>query len=256
MAYTLNGVEYPSVTTITGILDKPALLQWAANCAVDYIKDNLEAIKDPIDVHRGEDVLEAARKAYTLKRDEAAGAGTAVHNAILAYIQCDDKDDPDASYRKLLDTDEAYNGFMAFRSWESKNHVEWLENECEVFSVLHGYAGRFDAIAKVNGHRYLLDFKTSSGVWPEMRWQVCAYRQAYNEMLEEGQETIENLAILHLNKATGEPTFIPVEKDLDRMTELFNYLVMVYYFMANRRLKNNRFVALAKGESFDVEMPF
>ena len=248
MAYELNGIEYPSVTTITGILDKPALLGWASNCAVDYIQENLDAIKDPDDVHRGEGVLEQARKAYSQKRDDAASHGTKVHKAIELYIH-------GQNYSEFLDTEESRTGFKAFLSWEEKNHVEWLETECAVYSQTYGYAGRFDAIAIVNGHRYLIDFKTSKGVYDEMKYQLCAYRQAYNEMLQEGQETIENLAILHLDKLTGEPTFKPIEKDIDRMTTLFNFLTMSYYLMKNRRLKNNPFVARCKGET-NTELPF
>ncbi len=247
MAYELNGVEYPSVTTITGILDKPALIQWAANCAVDYVAGNLDRLKSD-NVHEGEAVLEEARKAHRTVKDEAAGNGTMVHKAIELYINHE-------PYEDLLATDEAKTAFSAFLSWEDKNHVLWEKTECQVFSVIHGYAGRFDAIAMVNGHRYLVDFKTSKGIWDEMKYQLCAYMQAYNEMLEEGQEPIENIAILHLDKQTGEPTFKPIEKDVDRMTTLFNFLAMAYYLLANRRLKNNPFVARAKGEK-DTELPF
>lgn len=249
MAYKLNGVEYPSVTTITGILDKPALLGWAANCAVDFIKERLDELKDPIDVHKGEDILEQARKAYALKRDTAADAGTQCHHAIQMYIE---GHDPYPS----LQCDEALNGYKAFLAWEELNHVEWLESEVTVYSVNHGYAGRFDAIANVNGHRFLIDFKTSKGVWDEHRYQVCAYRQAYNEMLREGQEPIENLAVLHLDKSSAEPNFIPLLNNIDRYTNLFNSLCMVYYLLKDRRLKNNPFVALAKGKSLQVEAPF
>jgi hypothetical protein len=241
MAYTLNGIEYPSVTTITGIMDKPALLQWSANCAVDYVIENIEAVKDPLDVHRGEDVLERARKAYATVRDNAASSGTQCHHAIEAYINGQNPEEH-------LKSEEARRGFEAFLSWEDKNHVEWLETECEVVSLKHGYAGRFDAIARINGHVYLIDFKTSSGVYDEMKWQLCAYRQAYNERLAVGKQPIENLAILHLDKKTAEPTFKPIEKDIERMTQLFNHLALVYYFAKNRRLKNNPFVAYAKGE--------
>lgn len=249
MAYLYDGVEYPSVTTITGILDKPALLGWAANCAVDFIKERLDEIKDPIDVHKGEDILEQARKAYTIKRDSAADAGTQCHHAIQMYIE---GHDPYPS----MQCDEALNGYKAFLAWEELNHVEWLESEVTVYSVNHGYAGRFDAIAKVNGHRFLIDFKTSKGVWDEHRYQVCAYRQAYNEMLREGQEPIENLAVLHLDKSSAEPNFIPLLNNIDRYTNLFNSLCMVYYLLKDRRLKNNPFVALAKGKSLQVEAPF
>ena len=247
MAYELNGIEYPSVTTITGILDKPALVQWAANCAVDYVAGNLDRLKSE-NVHEGEAVLEEARKAHKTVKDEAAGNGTKVHKAIELYINGQD-------YSELLDNEQTKTAFDAFLSWEDKNHVLWEKTECEVFSTIYGYAGRFDAIATINGHRYLVDFKTSKGIWSEMKYQLCAYRQAYNEMLEEGQEPIWNIAILHLDKETGEPTFKPIEKDVDRMTMLFNFLTMSYYLMANRRLKNNPFVARAKGE-METELPF
>ncbi len=128
MAYEFNGIEYPSVTTITGILDKPALLSWASNCAVDFIQENLDAIKDPIDVHRGEDVLEEARKAYAQKRDDAGAHGTKTHKAIEMYITGKE------GYLDILDTIESQTGFKAFLSWEEKNHVIWLETECAVYS--------------------------------------------------------------------------------------------------------------------------
>lgn len=251
MAYEKNGIEYPSVTTITGMLDKPALLGWAANCAVDHITENLVVVRDPTkNVHEIEAVLESARKAYSKKREDAASAGTMVHDAIEAHIKGEVydylliHDDPDI-------TEKARAGFNAFLSWESKNKVEWLESEVQVFCELEGYAGRFDAIAMVNGHRYLIDFKTSKGIYPEMPVQICAYRQAYNEMYPKSK--VENLALLHLDKETAEPTFKPIKKDIARMTVFFNSLVRAYYFQKNRRLKNNPFVALAKSWG---EMPF
>jgi len=60
MPYAKDGVEYPSVTTILGILDKPALKGWAAGCAVDYIRDNLEKIKHSDNVHEAETILSDA----------------------------------------------------------------------------------------------------------------------------------------------------------------------------------------------------
>lgn len=252
MAYEENGVQYPSVTTITGMLDKPALLQWASNCAVEYINDNIDIVKDPIDVHAGEDVLNQAKKAYCTKRDSAATSGTICHKAIEIYIQ--DGKTPEVE-EMLSDDESASTGFDAFIEWEETNHVKWLETECKVVSVLFGYAGRFDAIAEVNGIRYLIDFKTSKGIYDEMKYQLCAYRQAYNQQLEEGQEPIEKLAILHLDKITGEPGFKPIIKNVQRYTKLFNTLVRAYYLMEDRRLKNNPFVKSCKdiGKPIDID---
>lgn len=251
MAYELDGVQYPSVTTITGMLDKPALLNWSANCAVNFIIDNIDAVKDPIDVHRGEDILEQARKAHTMKRDAAAGSGTKCHKAIEVYIA----DGMTDEVKDILKDDEqAQTGFDAFLEWEEVNHVEWVDTECKVFSVVHGYAGRFDAIALVNGILYLIDFKTSAGIYDEMKYQLCAYRQAYNERLPEGKERIERLAILHLDKLTGEPTFKPVIKNIIRYTELYNTLTKAYYLMKDRRVKNNPFAKAVKELDSPVEL--
>ena len=44
--YTFNGKKLPSVTTITGQLDKSgALTYWAAGCAADYILEHIELVK-------------------------------------------------------------------------------------------------------------------------------------------------------------------------------------------------------------------
>lgn len=240
MAYEKNGIQYPSVTTILGILDKPALLSWASNSAVNYIEDNIDAVKDPLDVHRGEEVLELARTAYKKISKDACDSGSMTHHAIEAYIN-------GLEYEYILQTEESRNGFEAFLSWESKNHVEWLESEVEIIDEEIGYGGRFDAIARVNGHIYLIDFKTSKSIYDEMAVQLCAYRQTVNKVrLEAGLELIENIAVLHLNKETAEPTFKPFEKDLERKTAFFNALVNVYYLEKNRRLKNNPFVKKAK----------
>lgn len=244
MAYEQDGVEYPSVTTITGMLDKPMLLSWASNMAVDYIEERMEIVRDVLDVHRGEEVLRDARTAFKAVSKDACNSGTQCHKAIEAYIAGE-------PYDEILVSEEAHNGFKALLEWERLNNVEWLENEVKVVSVEHGYAGRFDAIARVNGHIFLIDFKTSKGIYDEMKWQLCAYRQAYNENQERPYD-IENIAVLHLDKVTSEPTFKPVTKDIDRMTRLFNTLVNAYYLMKNRRLKNNPFVKKAKGEKVEV----
>lgn len=49
-----------------------------------------------------------------------------------------------------------------------------------------------------------------------MKYQLCAYRQACNEMLEEGLEKLESMAILHLDKETGT---LPVAYGRDFLTQ-------------------------------------
>ena len=38
--YNIDGQEYPHITTILAILDKPTIKQWAVNLACDYVLNN------------------------------------------------------------------------------------------------------------------------------------------------------------------------------------------------------------------------
>ena len=75
MAYEFNGIEYPSVTTITGILDKASTFDWAVIALLITSKKILDAIKDPHTEGRGS-TLEQARKAACSKATMQAGTKT------------------------------------------------------------------------------------------------------------------------------------------------------------------------------------
>jgi len=235
MAYEKNGIEYPSVTTVLGILDKSgALTWWAAGCAVDYIKNNLDKIQNPDGAHAIDQIFKDAKGAFTKTSEKALDTGTQVHNAIERYIK--EKRDLTGEL-----TSEIQNGFLAFLEWESKNHVVWEKSELEIVSTKYGYAGTADAIAVVNGHRYLIDFKTSKAVYDEYRMQLAAYLLGWNEEYA-GEDKIQNVAVLRLDKETGEPEFKDLSKGIQEQGRAFLKLLDFYYFEKKRRLKNNPFV--------------
>jgi ATP-dependent exoDNAse (exonuclease V) beta subunit len=63
---------------------------------------------------------------------------------------------------------------LAFLKWKTDNDVEFLEVERLVYSKQYEYVGRFDLIAKVNGKKMLIDYKTSKGFYPmEMGMQTA-----------------------------------------------------------------------------------
>jgi hypothetical protein len=41
--YTVDDKKIDGVTSILGVINKPALIAWAANCAADFIKATLKA---------------------------------------------------------------------------------------------------------------------------------------------------------------------------------------------------------------------
>jgi len=243
MAYELNGTQYPSVTTIQGVLDKPALMYWSANCAVDYIKENVERIQNPDGPHVVDGILNDARGAFRNVSKAALDTGTMVHNAIEAYIK---------HGRDLVGDlpDSVQNGFLAFLDWEQKNKVTWLASELQLFNTKIGYAGTCDAILEMNGNIYLVDFKTSKAIYDEYRDQIAAYLMAYRTSDQPEATTevfkrvgdITNLGILRLDKETGAPEFVDTTFGMGERMRAFTSLVDYYYVAKKRRLKGNPFV--------------
>ena len=80
-AHTLNGKPLMGVTTVLSVISKPALIQWSANMACDYVKDNLT------DITQLENVLLEARTAHRKKKETAGDWGTGVHKAIEEWIK-------------------------------------------------------------------------------------------------------------------------------------------------------------------------
>jgi hypothetical protein len=235
VAYELAGVQYPSVTSILSQMEKPALISWASNCAVDHIAENIKTIQNPSGPHVVDHVLRDARQAFRHAGDKAKGIGTMVHDAIEQYV----KGGKDAIGEVPT---EVENSLLAFYDWEAKNHVVWEESELTLFNTKDGYCGTCDAVATVNGVRYLVDFKTSKAVYDEYRLQLAAYREAYNLMFPD--KYLEHVAVLRLDKATGEPEWRDLDSNLLHNLRTFKVLTTLYYVQKKRRLKNNPWVEL------------
>ena len=212
--YRINDIEYPSVTTVLGILGKgDALVQWAANCAIDYIKENPDCD------------LEVARKEWRNVRDDAMNIGSEVHHLIEKWIKRDE-------IIHDIENDIVEKAFNAFREWERENIQEWIETEQTVHRRDLGYAGTLDAVAKMKDGRVLvIDFKVSKGFYDTYPLQLAAYRAAY-------EKDVDGMGILLLDKKSGLPKF----KEYNEYARLFACwvdLLNFYYKFKKRRLKNN-----------------
>lgn len=230
-SYGIEGCEYPSVTTIIGILGKgDALLQWAVNCAINYIDANTQEGEFLLS-----EILASAKVEWKGLRNEAADIGTEIHNLIHKYIRFGK--DATGEMRP-----EVQNGFLAFLEWEKSHSVKWIQTEMEVFSRAHGFAGTLDAICSFEGKKYLIDFKSSKGFYDGYDMQLSAYRIAAAEM---GHQT-EGCGILRLDKVTGDNEWKDYSDKQDRAGNAFLALVKYYYLSADRRLKNNPFTMKQK----------
>lgn len=185
--YTFNGDFVPGVTTPLNVLDKPALVGWAAGLASEHWHSAIKSGRTDYDEIRTE-----AKKVYDLNRDAAADIGTNVH----AYAEAFFKKQPLPELR----TDQAKRGVEAFHDWESKHKIEILGVERLVYSKEHHFAGTCDFIAKIDGRLVVGDIKTSSGIYNSHRFQVAAYQGA---LQEEKNMTFEERLIVRFDKKTG-----------------------------------------------------
>lgn len=199
-AYTFNGAFVPGVTTILQCIAKPALIPWAAGMASDHW---LKAIQDgrldyPV-IHK------EAKGAHRRKASEAADSGTNVHEYAEAFLKG----------QKLpeVKSDAAWKGIEAFHQWMNAHNVKMLASERRIFSKEYYYAGTCDFVGEVDGEICVGDFKTSSGIYPEMRFQTAAYQHALQE--EKGMLFPKRL-IIRFDKKTGEfeaKSFLDFELD-------------------------------------------
>ena len=167
-------VRVPSVTTICGLLDKPALKRWLQLQAIKACReaDNLDGMSD------GELLVAADAVA-----EDARNVGHECHAVISARL----------SGQEVLVADrDLYNCVDAFFS---QHTVEPLEvgpesipaMELELVSQRHLYGGTMDFYGLVDGEIVLVDWKTSrnAAVWPESFLQTAGYELALVEQYRE-----------------------------------------------------------------------
>ena len=193
--YWLDGKPIPGVTSlISKGLPKPALPNWAARTVAEYVVDNPETVDNLRSLGRGPAV--AALKAIPWQaRDEAAVRGTDVHKLAEEIIHG----------REVAVPEHLLAHVEGYVRWLDEFHVEPILTERPVASRQYWYAGTFDAIVTIGDTRWLLDWKTSKGVYGETALQTAAYAGADFYAADDGSEQpipeVERLGVVHITEA-------------------------------------------------------
>lgn len=184
-SYTLDGKLLSGVTSvIDGTSSKQNLIGWAANMAVDYVKENSKPVEGQYMRLVQDLTLEEARTAYARKRDKAGQKGTDVHALVEEYI---------------LGLIEHNNGepmtfgtndqLSPFRAWAVDNVDRFVAAEQRLYSETHGFAGTCDFIAIMNDKLTIGDLKTFPKMWSADAFiQMGAYSVAWTELTGERPE--------------------------------------------------------------------
>jgi hypothetical protein len=196
-----------SVTTLLNLLAKPALVKWAARSAADYAVNEWDhlAAMPPMDRQK------AIAGAPDLAKNTAAAKGTAIHDLAERMV----------AGESVEVADELLPKVQGLARWLERQTFKVVATERMVFSDeddelgLCSFAGKFDALVEhPQLGRLVVDWKTGSGVYPDMAVQVAAY--AHAEMHVIGDEDtpaplVTGGAIVHI-RADGSDMHL-IERD-------------------------------------------
>lgn len=205
-SYLLNGRTVPGVTSIIGILDKPALVQWAADESAAYADEHWARLSEMRSADR---IKEIARARFAANR-KSIWRGHRIHRAAEQLAREGSTEVEVApeylpgveAYAKLLD-DHGFRSVMV---------------EAPVASTTYQYAGTLDTVVESDRWgRVLLDVKTGKGVYAEVALQLAAYRYADlclvrdedGEWREQEMPQVDRCMVAHIRDTTVE--LVPVD---------------------------------------------
>lgn len=183
----------PSVTTILGVLAKPALIKWAHGLGL-----------------KGIDMA-----GYV---DELAGIGTLAHRMILDHLRGDETDT--ASYSPVQ-VDLAENCFLKYLEWERQHAVEPLMVETPLVADELGFGGTADFYGMIDDQLCLMDFKTGKGIYDDYWYQLGGY----SLLLVERPSCYR---ILNIGRDESERFVEEQREDIDAEREVFLHALAIY----------------------------
>ena len=196
---TADNTIVPGVTTVLGLLNKPALVPWANKLGLQGI-----------DVGK-----------YV---DDKASIGTLGHAIVTDKLMGLETDTGDYSKNQI---DLAENCALSFWEWEKENHIEDVYFcERSLVSEAHCFGGTLDIYAKVNGRKEIIDLKTGNNLYPEHGYQLAALRK----LLEENGYHVDATRIINIPRSESESFLqkVMTTHENDTGWEIFKHLLAIY----------------------------
>lgn len=209
--YTYEGVTYPGVTSIVGVIDKSKpLMAWASRLTAEAALDQLEALPDMVRKNGPAGVVRLLTDQASWRSDEAKSIGTAIHEFAERVANGDELGEVPASIRSRV---HHYVDWFAASGWRRRI------TEALVVNPTAGYGGTLDLLAyDEDGRTVLADVKSGKNIYPETRLQLLAYGEA--ELIAAQGATVaypmpavDRYVVLHVTESGVEPIELDLTDD-------------------------------------------
>lgn len=175
--YTLkDGERVPGTTTITGVMDKPALVNWANRLGLQGIDCGKYV-------------------------DELATIGSLAHYRIECWLTSREPDLSDYTPNQIDASQVCVDKFHQWIANHGIQHTDFALSEQALVSEKYRFGGTVDLAAVINGKATLIDVKTAKGIYDEHKTQVAG---GYHILCEENGFTPEEVVILRLGRSAEE----------------------------------------------------
>jgi hypothetical protein len=226
--YNLDGVEIPSSSDITGVLDKSGpLMGWAVKETAKSMREQFKP-DTAYDQSEIEDMIQTAKKARWKSSDEALNIGSAAHAWFERHIK-DKLDGGEGLADDLPDREPVLEAVVEFLEWEEAEVNEWLRSEEIVAIPANGnyIGGTFDALADTTEGLLVVDFKTSKSIYDSHLLQGAGYWKGVKYSY--GQHP-DGFCILRTPKdeAEVEPHIVTEDAEVSKHANGFQYAHGLY----------------------------
>jgi hypothetical protein len=198
-----SGRIVPGVTTVLGILNKPALLYWAWNLGMQQID-------------------------YRKFKDDKAEIGTLAHNMVEDHLNGAKTDFADHSKNQI---DAAENSFLSWLEWEKQHPIKKIHSiEEQLISEELPFGGTNDIFCRLESAEgefdEIIDLKTGKGIYDEYVYQVAALKH----LQEENGKVVGRCRIINIPR-TEDETFLERvigPDELGKGWEIFKACLQIY----------------------------
>jgi len=180
--HVLDQKPLTGITTILGVIAKPALIAWAANEVGKFIRTNCKTESEIYQVSEAE--LALACKAHAQRKKDAGDIGTEVHAVIEDLITeaISANNGRIESINLKIANPQVEEMVTHFVNWAIQNKVKFLESEKNLYSREMWTGGICDIVCEIDGKVWIADIKTASGIYPENMAQMAGYDLMLQEM--------------------------------------------------------------------------